>query len=198
MFSQRNEEKYIVEYFKDLKKGRFLDIGAYDGKTFSNTRQLALNGWGGVLVEPSPSLYKVLEQRYGGDKRYRIVKLGIGRERGVLPFYNFGGDAVSSFDLKHAKLWTEKGKRKYKKMLIKVITMNDLLDEVGEDFDFINLDIEGWSVKVFMSFPFERLQQVKMICVEFDRQVDLVEAFASGKGFRTLHKTAENLILVRK
>lgn len=40
MFSQNQEEKYTLEYFKNFK-GRFLDIGAADGVGLSNTRALA-------------------------------------------------------------------------------------------------------------------------------------------------------------
>ena len=38
MFSQRNEETFILKHFGKGKN--FLDIGAYDGELFSNTRQL--------------------------------------------------------------------------------------------------------------------------------------------------------------
>jgi len=57
MFSQNDEEKHIVRFFRDkIDKGSFLDIGAYNGKAFSNTHRLALNGWSGVCLEPSPSV----------------------------------------------------------------------------------------------------------------------------------------------
>ena len=39
MYSQNQEEKYILKHFKD-KQGTFLDLGAYDGKELSNTRAL--------------------------------------------------------------------------------------------------------------------------------------------------------------
>ena len=35
MYSQNQEEHYIIDHFKDHAPGKFLDIGAYDGKTFS-------------------------------------------------------------------------------------------------------------------------------------------------------------------
>jgi hypothetical protein len=34
--------------------GRFLDLGAWDPITFSNTRALVELGWSGVMIEPSP------------------------------------------------------------------------------------------------------------------------------------------------
>ena len=56
MFSQRDEEQVILDHFGD-RVGTFLDVGAYDGITFSNTHALALKGWSGVCVEASPSCF---------------------------------------------------------------------------------------------------------------------------------------------
>ena len=201
MFSQRDEEKYIVKYFKQhglRNHGRFLDIGAWDGITFSNTRQLALQGWGGVLVEPAPSLHGVLEKLYWNNPKIKIIEVGIGLKRGVLPFYDFCGDAVGTFDKKHAKLWEEKGKRKWEKKKIEVITVNDLLSHVGYDFDFINIDAEGWSVDLLGAFDLNKLEKLKMICVEFEHKEKIIEILVSKHGFRLLHQTAENMIWIRK
>jgi FkbM family methyltransferase len=196
MFSQRDEEKYIVEFFERFQ-GRFLDIGAYDGKTFSNTRQLALAGWRGVLVEPSPSLHKVLKKRYPDESRFQIVKKGIGSSRGILPFYNFGGDAVSSFDKDHAILWEEKGKRSYTTLQIEVITVEDLLNQVGFDFDFINVDTEGWSWDILKTLPFDKLHHLRLICVEYDNRDIEIREFMGPRGWNLLHRTAENLIFYK-
>lgn len=51
--SQYGEGRWIAEHFAG-RVGRFLDVGAFDGKTFSNTWRLAQEGWFGVCVEPSP------------------------------------------------------------------------------------------------------------------------------------------------
>ena len=54
MYSQRDEEKYILEAFDGKTDGRFLDIGAWHPTVFSNTRALIEMGWSGVMIEPSP------------------------------------------------------------------------------------------------------------------------------------------------
>ena len=40
MYSQNQEEQIILDYFNDVKVGHVLDIGANDGKTFSNSLAL--------------------------------------------------------------------------------------------------------------------------------------------------------------
>ena len=67
MYSQGGEEKVIVEYF-DGYRGTFLDIGAFDGKTFSNTKRLSDLGWRGVLVEPAPKPFFALIETHKGNK----------------------------------------------------------------------------------------------------------------------------------
>ena len=68
MFTQRDEEKYILEFFKG-NTGRFLDIGAANGECFSTTRALALLGWSGVCVEPSPTVLPALRTLYAGNPK---------------------------------------------------------------------------------------------------------------------------------
>jgi len=197
MYSQRDEEVYIKRYWGDKSDGRFLDIGAYDGEVFSNTRMLVEQGWSGVFVEPSPSVHGILEQRYGRDVRFRIVKVGLGLHKGVFPFYDFSGDAVSSFDPTHAELWKEKGKRIPVMLNIPVITWEELLADVGRDFDFINIDAEAWSVDLIEAMPFKSLTKLKMICVEFDRKEGRVLRAVQPHGFELIHKTPENMLLVK-
>jgi len=200
MFSQRNEEKYILQFFKNLQglpQGRFLDIGAYDGKTFSNTHQLALQGWGGVCVEASPSLYQSLHNLYDSNPKIQIVEIGIGMKRGILPFYDFYGDAIGTFDKKHALLWEKKGSCEYEVIPVSVITVKDLLEQVGYDFDFLNLDIEGWSFQVLKLFPFNKFPKLKMICVEFDGKENEVVTFLKTYGYTHLYTSAENVIMVK-
>ena len=61
MYSQNQEEQYILNHFKD-KQGTFLDLGAYDGKELSNTRALVEQGWAGCCVEPHPTICEQLEK----------------------------------------------------------------------------------------------------------------------------------------
>ena len=197
MFSQRDEEQYILKFFEGRVDGRLLDIGAYDGKTFSNTRQLLLNGWGGVLVEPSPTVLHSLVSLYGENEKVQIVTSGIGLERGTFTFHDSGGDAVSSFDDAHMELWRDKGAKNFSDMQIPVITWDDLFLSFGYDFEFLNLDAEGWSLDLLEVLPFEKFPNLRMVVVEFDHEEARVLNAMLPHGFNPLHKTAENLVMVK-
>ncbi len=164
---------------------------------FSNTRQLLLNGWSGVLVEPSPSVLTPLRSLYKGRKDVTILPLAIGPEAGKQTFYNAGGDAVSSFDMQHVDLWRTKGKVKFTPIQMEVITWPMLFSRYGWDCDFLNLDAEAWSVQLLEVLPFNKLLALRMIIVEFDHQEDRVIAATEPHGFKLYHKTAENMIMVK-
>ena len=48
MYSQNDEQDYILNYFQNAEPGKFLDIGGYDPLIFSNTRCLVEKDWAGV------------------------------------------------------------------------------------------------------------------------------------------------------
>lgn len=61
-YSQAGQDKYLIEnIYKNKEKGFFIDIGAHDGITYSNTYYLEKElGWSGICIEPNPKIYKQL------------------------------------------------------------------------------------------------------------------------------------------
>lgn len=77
-YSQFEEQDAILQAFAGKTDGRFLDLGAWDPITFSNTRALVGLGWSGVMIEPSPGPFLELmlcctECGDGIDTRERTV-----------------------------------------------------------------------------------------------------------------------------
>jgi FkbM family methyltransferase len=192
MYSQNNEEEIILPYFDALKikKGKFLDIGAYDGKTFSNTYALALKGWCGVELEPSPTLFPALKENLK-DFDIQLINKAIGlKDAWGVEFYDCA-DAVSTFDENHMKLWSTK--IDYQKTKVDIISVNTLFkDEV--DHDFINLDVEGLNWEIYKELPFDRLTNLKMICVEHNNKIDEMYALIKPFGFEISLINGENVI----
>jgi len=60
-YGQCGQDKLIIEtLFPGKTNGVFVDIGANDGVTFSNTYLLEKLGWSGLVIEPIPSIYEQL------------------------------------------------------------------------------------------------------------------------------------------
>ena len=80
MYSQYDEEKHIAALTATCEpdRRRFLDLGAWEPKTFSNSRALFEAGWAGVVVDPSPSAILKQVEEYGMDGRIEIVSIAVG------------------------------------------------------------------------------------------------------------------------
>lgn len=195
LYSQGNEEGIICEFFKD-KIGSFLDIGAFDGQTFSNTRRLAELGWAGVCVEPCPVAFTALLRLYAKNPGVKLLNAAISPDGRITEFFFSGGDAISSMNLNHKTKWEGQGV-KYTPYTLKTMTVQEVLKYFGNQFTFLNLDVEGDNFEIFETIPLERLDKLKMICIEHDSKINEIEAIASGQGFKRLAENAENLILVK-
>jgi FkbM family methyltransferase len=64
-FSQDGEQAVIEEWAAG-RVGSFLEVGAYNGVDYSNTRALMLRGWAGVAVEPAPDMCASLREAVAG------------------------------------------------------------------------------------------------------------------------------------
>lgn len=69
--SQNGEDGIIEEILRriGIKTGTFVDVGAHDGKSLSNTFSLLTCGWRGILIEKDAERIRLMEgnlKRFGG------------------------------------------------------------------------------------------------------------------------------------
>ena len=89
MYSQNNEEQIVTRYFGNTG-GTFLDIGANDGITLSNTFALSNIGWAGTLVEASPKAFARLQECYQHMKGYELIHTAVGTHNGKIILHESG------------------------------------------------------------------------------------------------------------
>lgn len=195
MYSQNNEERIIGDFFGD-RIGRFLDVGAYDGLRLSNVRRLLDVGWSGVMVEPSPSILPLLRgnvSQYGN--RVKIIDCAIGSMSGEVDFYD-NPNAVATTSQAHLKKWrsAESFSEPFK---VTQITPEELLNDVGTNFDFISIDVESTNIDLVRVFPWHRLPGLRLVCVEHDSHQNEMINILGDFGFERIAENPENLILSR-
>jgi FkbM family methyltransferase len=196
-YSQSNEEAVIIELLSPEKQvGHFLDVGAYDGKTFSNTMRLAELGWSGVCVEPSPSVFPGLLKNHDGNPRITCVNAAVAVRGGWLEFYDSNGDALSTSCQAHRERWLA-AQVPFKKLLVYAVTWDMLLERFGTAFEFVNVDVEGVSFELFSAMPLQKLSHTRALCVEHDGHVAEIHDHAQRFGFRYVVHNNENVILTR-
>ena len=106
-YSQNQEELHIARIVGD-QPGRYLDIGAYNPKLFSNTRALYERGWSGVMVEASPGPFMDLLIEYGNCDRIELVCGAVAESRGMVRFQHSEAGVGTSNEA-HYQKWRDKG-----------------------------------------------------------------------------------------
>jgi len=200
MFSQNNEEQIVTSYFKG-RKGCFLDLGANDGSTLSNTRELALNGWCGTLVEMIPTCLDELHDKYDHRQEIQIIGKAIALEDGQVTAYE-GGDHLGNdhgllSTIKQTELQRWKGSKwdNFKKTTVEAISVETLLELLDYDtYNFISIDIEGMDFDVLVRLPLDKLG-CELLCVEWNgKDAKKYIDYCSKFGLKELHRNGENLI----
>lgn len=194
MYSQNDEEKHILYYFAGKDDGRLLDIGAYDGKTFSNTKALIDRGWSGVMVEASPRCFASLMETYKGNDRVMLANALVGHGAGLVRFHDSMGACATSCDAQHAR-WAPHQKD-FQTIYLPVLDVSDLMRAFGSDFDFISIDCEGMDWSILQRLPLKTMK-TRMVCIEFGDQLDNITGYMVEAGFKMVFRNAENLIFVR-
>jgi FkbM family methyltransferase len=208
-YSQNNEQEIILAYFNGCK-GFFLDIGANDGVTLSNTYALQLQGWSGVLVEPSESAYNRIVAHPGVHK----FNVAIGDTDGHCTFHEMGnhlgkGDVslLSTIKRNETKRWPG---TEFKERMTEVWTYRTLLENIAQKLynhrmyasavnpDFISIDAEGVDYEILEQI---NLKHTQMVCIEHNGNVDLfhlIKDYCNKAGLnKCLLTNLENVIWAR-
>jgi len=197
-FSQNNEQDIILQYFGS-RKGFFLDIGANDGQTLSNTYALQLQEWKGVLIEPSEEAFNRIKVRYGVQK----FNVAIGTEDGHCTFHEMGnhlnaGDVSLLSTIKKTELKRWPGVE-FKERMTEVWTYKTLLKHSPlKFFDFISIDAEGVDYEILEQID---LKYTDMVCIEHNSNADLfqlIKTYCNKAGlYKCLLNNLENVIWAR-
>ena len=209
-YSQNQEDLHILEYFKD-KKGTVLDIGANDGKTFSNSLALIELGWQAILVEPSPvCVEKMIELHEKNQAAVAVCRAAIGKATGKAIFHESGylndpgleGDNVSLVSTlipEEKKRW-EPLHMQWKEYEVDVLSWADFRKLFPGKFDFISIDAEGVDLDILKQIDLNETG-TSLVCLEFNLnqevKKEMMEYCAQFGLDKLLYTTGENIILGR-
>jgi len=159
------------------KGGFFVEFGACDGVTASNTKNLEDHfNWSGILAEPGRVWHKDLQENRSCAIDFRCVSSETGSE---LEFFEAKSANVSSLDRRHEFIGEINSSYK-----VQTVSLLDLLRDLDAPtyIDFMSIDCEGHEHDVLKAFDFDAYR-FGFICVEqhastpVERRVDpLLEA----------------------
>lgn len=192
MYSQNDEEAIITGYFQE-RMGNLLDIGAYDGVSFSNSRRLIELGWSGALVEPLPHAAGRCRELYRQNQRISVQEYAIGPEdrRVTLHASEMMSTIEAAYEV-HRRKWHTLA---FQPIEVQQITLDTLWTLVGRTFDFISIDVENYNIDLVRQMPADIWRALRCLCVEHDDHVGEIQSLAAEHGFRTIGHNGENLIV---
>ena len=196
--SQLGQDALVDQYLGGKRHGVFVDIGAYDGVTFSNTLMLERDrGWTGICIEPLPDVFAVLQQ----SRRCICVQACMGnREEAAVEFLAIQSQAahtrmlsgvVSEYDPRHlARVDTELHANGGTKRVIRVPMrhLHGLLLEHGVSrVDYLSIDTEGSELLILRSTI---LSAIGRPCITVENNYDdpAIHEELVAQGY-TLHTT---------
>ena len=204
MYSQNQEEAVICEYFQN-RRGNFLDLGANDGETLSNTRQLALQGWSGTLVEMVPFCIEKMRQLYENRTDIQILDTAVGFEDGETFMYESGHHLskndrglLSTIVESELARWKSRPSETFEKKKVQQISVDTLVTKLMFDtYQFVSIDIEGMDFDILSQLDLSSLK-CEMVCVEFNgKKPEKYQEFCAQHQLFEVHRNPENLIFAK-
>lgn len=192
--SQALQDLFVIFFSNYIGKiGYFVEIGAADGKNFSNTILLETIGWQGILVDPVDYPSKNIELRKcfkdkrcvysnsGAKLKFAELTTNEKLNTGALATKEFSGLVNHLSD--YAKTFTNK-----KIYEVETVSLNDLLDEyiAPNKIDYISIDTEGSEFEIIKNFNFNKYD-VEIFTIEHNNasyRQDIIKLLESKKYFR--------------
>lgn len=193
-YSQFGEDTWIVNNLDLPKRGTFVDVGAADGITYSNTYYFEKQGWEGVCFEPNPENLAIASKL-----RQNVEPIAITLHDGTAEFYIDPNSPDWSGLDQSTPAYTNS-------ISVKTKTLTRaLMDANIKQVDLLSVDTEGTELDVLKSLDFSVVKPTIMI-IEFlsrtnaDKRSTILKQINSitNRGYSLVHTTKANLILVSK
>ncbi len=194
-FGLNNLDEKILDYIS-TRDGYFVELGANDGITQSNTKYFELyKGWQGILIEPSPKQFMRLKKfRSRKNLFYNCACVGFDFPKTTieLMYSNLMSIALEGRNdiqdpVAHAKEGENHSERERTFTFhAQARTLQSILDESHSPkiIDLLSLDVEGGELEVLGGVDFEKTS-FRYIVVE-TRSIGEVRMFLEARNYQEI------------
>lgn len=204
-FSQFGEDASVASYFRALGRicDSYIDIGANDPVSHSNTYLFYRDGGSGLLVEANPEIARRIRRTRPRDTVLNVAVVPEGS--GTIDLHVMDMDGLSTVsDGWRETIAKQEAAKPVKVVSVRVFGINDLLSaNIGSrPVDFASLDIEGLDHDVLATWDFDRWRPY-LFCAE-TAEVSLdrytrdarIGVLMKDRGYEPLFNTFANTIFV--
>jgi FkbM family methyltransferase len=193
-YSQNGQDKFLLKLFKNKKEGFFLDVGAYDGRYYSNTWLFEKDmDWKGICIEPNPSVFEKLK----GNRKCITINCCVSKSAGFFNFLLVEGygemlsGLINTFDKNHleriGKIIREHGGSK-KVIRVQAFPIHTILEQnCIQTIDYCNVDVEGGEMDVLESIDFSKVE-IKVFTIENNYGKNDVRNYLAQRGYKLISK----------
>ena len=162
--SQFYQDLFFASELASYKEGFFVEIGACDGVTLSNSIFFEkFLKWQGIIVEPAKKWHPYLSK----NRSAFIEKRAIGSVSGkILPFFEAEDPKLSTFTFLKNSDFQAEFRNKGKEYEVETVSLNDLLDtyKAPKEIHYLSLDTEGSEYTILQSFDFNSRKILSISC----------------------------------
>ena len=160
--SENGQDLFALFSNKYKRGGTFLEFGAYDGVTFSNTFLLErLLNWSGVLLDPIPRHFEEMKL----NRNCISIHAAITASK---------KEFVKILESPASNLSKPVSKRSITDKTHKVpaFTLSEIIDKYfpAKSLDFLSIDVEGEDLEILASIDFSKYE-INSICVEHNNRI---------------------------
>jgi FkbM family methyltransferase len=200
-YGQQGEDCLLWSIFKKSKQtGFFIDVGALDGKRFSNTYSFELAGWSGICVEAHPNYIDLLKSNRPNSN---VVHAAVSNKNiESVEFFATEIGACSTLDESVCKMFgsTFKSARTYERVMVPMKTLDAILEDVSFSgkIDVVSIDIEGAELAALRGFDLRKYVPRVLVIEAWDapRRKALVE-YMKKFGYVCARRKANNYFFCR-
>ena len=182
-YAQIGQDKFVDEFLQQKENGVFLDIGAHDGQSCSNTLFFEqFRNWTGICIEPGPEEFERLKNfrksicvnacvsNYDGESDFTYIS----------GYSNMLSGLSESYDDRHigrirGEIQNYGGEQRIIKM--PVFKLQTILDRYNIlNIDFCSIDTEGSEFNIVKSIDFNKTK-IKIFSIENNYQTTEIKDF---------------------
>lgn len=202
--SQCGQDSYIHKHFFPTKKdGVYVEIGAHNGVTFSNSLFFEQLGWRGMCIEPIAEEFENL--RRNRNEHCICINGAISKVSGKGLFLYAKGAAdmlsglIANYDPRHLEIVKASGADgEFITRTVDCFTLNDLLEKHAlYHIDYLSIDTEGGELDILKSIDYSKFD-IDVITIEDNYGYPEIRNFMRQQGFVFITYLSQDLLFRNK
>lgn len=195
-YSQFGEDRILAEYFRGVRDGLCVEVGANDGEHGSTSLCFEQLGWECILVEPNPDLCDLIRAR----RSAKVCEFAASDHEDVATLHIVEGahradglSTISDSPASHARI-REHG-FVTRPVQVKTLTLDRILQDAGvsRPIAFMSIDVEGHEMQVLRGLSLERWKPGVLLVEDNSQFVDRsIARFLAERGYVPFLRTGVN------